>query len=111
MADAKPPKTPGKPGNPAWAKGPDGKGKSGNPGGRDRVPEEVREALRALTPRALQILTQLLESTDEKIQVQAMREVLDRNLGKAVQPTDNVHSGSVGGLVVSFVKAPQGGSK
>ena len=81
------------------------KGTSGNPGGRKPIPDDVREALRALTPRALEVLKQLLESADEKVQVQAMREVLDRNLGKAVQPTDNVHSGSVGGLVVSFVKA------
>jgi hypothetical protein len=57
-------------------------------GGRHRVPDDVKEALRALTPRGVERLAEMLESADEKIAIQAVKEVLDRNLGKPRQPVD-----------------------
>lgn len=86
------------------------KGQSGNPGGRPKsTPDEVEaiRKLRGLTQRAVEKVEELLESDDEKVRMAAAKEVLDRNLGKPVQPTDNVHSGPDGvpmGIEVRLVK-------
>ncbi len=76
-------------GNPNWRKG-----VSGNPTGRKAVDPEVKEALGALTPRAVDRLTMMLESEDERIAMDAVKTVLDRNLGKPTQPLE--HSGPDG---------------
>lgn len=60
-------------------------GQSGNPGGRPKIDPAVKEALAALTVPAVQKLAELLKSDNEKIALGAVCEVLDRNLGKAVQ--------------------------
>jgi len=98
------PRVPGKHGNPNWAKGPDGKGVSGNPNGKKAIDPEIRRALEALTPRAVQVLGELLESVDEKIRCQAACVVLDRNLGKAVQAIEHASAnGESLNLRVEFV--------
>jgi hypothetical protein len=61
------------------------KGESGNPSGRKPVPENVKEALKALTPFAVRRLGELIEDDNGKVAVTAVKEVLDRNLGKAPQ--------------------------
>lgn len=48
------------------------------------MPPEVKEALQALTPRAVQVLAELLESDDDRVRVAAVNTVLDRSLGKPV---------------------------
>jgi hypothetical protein len=86
------------------------KGQSGNPGGRKPIPPEVKEALKAMEPRAVERLRELLESDDDKIAMAAVKEVLDRNLGKPPQSLEH----SVGGdaqaldLRVRFVKPEAG---
>lgn len=65
------------------------KGVSGNPSGRPAVDPGIKIALAAMTPRAVERLAELLESTDEKIAAMALKEVLDRNLGKSMQPTES----------------------
>jgi hypothetical protein len=57
------------------------KGVSGNPGGRPRIASDVREALEAATPRAVQVLVGLLDSADERIALRAAEVLLNRTLG------------------------------
>lgn len=74
---------PGRRGNPNWAKDPaTGKGKSGNPGGRPKTAAELRGGLANLTDRTLARLTEMLESENEKIAIQAVRIVIEYVLGK-----------------------------
>jgi hypothetical protein len=58
----------------------------------------ARERLVNLTEAAVKRLEQLLDSEDEQIAVRAARDILDRALGKAVQPLK--HAGDEGGPVV-----------
>ena len=69
-------------------------GRSANPGGRPGVPEVVKTRLRELSPRAVEKLGQLLNSTDERIQLEAARTILDRDLGRpAIQADISLHRG------------------
>ena len=70
------------------------KGQSGNPNGRPKIDPEVKEALRAATPKAVQKLIQLIDSNMDKIALKACCEVLDRVIGKPevvskLEVTDN----------------------
>jgi hypothetical protein len=60
------------------------KGTSGNPGGRPRVAADVRAALEALTPRAVEVLAALLGSEDERIRIRAAEAVLNRTMPPVV---------------------------
>src|SRR5262245_5403926 len=64
------------------------KGQSGNPSGRPRVPEELRDAFRARGFEALEVLVRCLQSTDERVAIQAATVLLDRGYGKAAQTID-----------------------
>lgn len=66
------------------------KGQSGNPGGRKKMPEEVKEILRAAAPKAAELLVQMLDdpATPAKLRLQAAETVLDRVYGKASQPIE-----------------------
>ena len=64
------------------------KGVSLNPAGRAKIPEEVKETLRAATPRAAQVLVELLEAKDPKLRLQASSIIMDRVYGKATQQVD-----------------------
>ncbi|TPM94220.1 DUF5681 domain-containing protein [Mesorhizobium sp. B2-1-5] len=57
-------------------------GVSGNPSGRPKTPDEVKEMLRALTPKAVQRLGEALDSDDQKLRVTAAQEILNRTLGR-----------------------------
>lgn len=65
-----------------WAKG-----QSGNPGGRPRIPDSVREAARRHTVEALDVLAEI--ASDEKAppsaRVQASQALLDRAWGRPTQ--------------------------
>jgi hypothetical protein len=72
-------------------------GRSANPGGRPGVPEVVRTKLRQLSPRAVDRLGQLLDSPDERIQLEAAKAILDRHLGRpAIQADISLHGGVAG---------------
>jgi len=58
------------------------KGTSGNPGGRPRVSEKVRELASASAPRAFERLVELMESEDQRVAMAASNAVLDRAYGK-----------------------------
>ncbi len=61
------------------------KGESGNPGGRPKLPAEMREIFQSRGPEAAEILVKHLHSSDPRVSVAAAREILDRAYGKPVQ--------------------------
>jgi hypothetical protein len=61
------------------------KGARLNPVGGDRRTAMMLRNLQDLTPRAIARLGKLVESESEQIALGAVKEVLDRNLGKAKQ--------------------------
>jgi hypothetical protein len=72
------------------------KGESGNPGGRPKLPDDIREAFKARAQDALEVLTRCLHSDDERIAMAAAQAILDRGYGKPVQQVDaNVSEGGV----------------
>ena len=69
-------------------------GRSANPGGRPSVPEVIKTTLRELSPRAVERLCELLDSEDERIQLEAAKAILDRHLGRpAIQADISLHRG------------------
>ena len=60
-------------------------GISGNPGGRPKLPAEMREIFQAKGPEAAEILVKHLRNSDPRVSVAAAREILDRAYGKPVQ--------------------------
>ena len=65
-------------------------GQSGNPSGRPKIPEEVKEILRAATPKAAQVLLEILHNPEEpsKLRAEVADKILDRVYGKAAQAID-----------------------
>lgn len=57
-------------------------GVSANPGGRVKIDPEVKEILRAATPKAARRLVEMIDSKSEKIALAACNSILDRILGK-----------------------------
>jgi hypothetical protein len=68
-------------------KGQFAKGISGNPGGRPKLPEELRELFRAKGPEALEVLSRCLRSTDERIAIAAATAILDRGMESQRKPS------------------------
>ncbi len=64
------------------------KGQSGNPGGRSKLPADIREAFKAKAPEALEVLTRCLQSGDDRIAMMAAQAILDRGYGKPTQSID-----------------------
>ena len=69
-------------------------GRSANPGGRLGVPEVIKATLRELSPRAVERLGELLDSADERIQLEAAKAILDRQLGRPAIQADVTVRGS-----------------
>ena len=61
------------------------KGESGNPGGRPKLPAEMREIFQSRGLEAAEILVKQLHASDPRVSVAAAREILDRAYGKPVQ--------------------------
>src|SRR4051794_22826109 len=64
------------------------KGESGNPGGRPKLPAEIREMFQARSKQALEVLTRCLQSEDDRIAMLAAQAILDRGYGKPAQTID-----------------------
>jgi hypothetical protein len=66
------------------------KGQSGNPGGRPKKVKEIEDLALEATPECLKILIKIAkrESEDSRARIAAIKEILDRGLGKAVQKTE-----------------------
>ncbi|GLS33792.1 hypothetical protein SAMN04488498_12384 [Mesorhizobium albiziae] len=63
-------------------------GNIANPTGRPKTPNLVKDLLKEATPRAMQVMVELLENDNPKLRFQAAQEVLNRSLGKPVQAVD-----------------------
>jgi len=89
------------------------KGRSGNPNGRPKVVGEIKDLARQYGPRAIAMLAEmsgLVANTpaaeNESARIAAIRELLDRGYGKAMQPTDITSNGeSVRYVVLSVPEA------
>jgi hypothetical protein len=64
------------------------KGVSGNPGGRPKLPADVREMFRAKAPEAFEVLCKHLHASDPRVCVSAATQILDRAYGRPVQSID-----------------------
>ena len=64
------------------------RGQSGNPGGRSKLPADIREAFKAKAPQALEVLTRCLQSGDDRIAMMAAQAILDRGYGRPTQSID-----------------------
>src|SRR5215510_12936646 len=63
------------------------KGQSGNPGGRPKAVEAVRELARQHSPEAIEALVKVMtEGKSEAARVAAATALLDRGWGKPTQP-------------------------
>ena len=66
------------------------KGKSGNPGGRPKVDDEVKTLAKAHGKEAMERLITLMRANDDKkLAMQASCAILDRGYGKPVQTLAN----------------------
>ena len=78
------------------------KGKSPNPGGRPKLPEDikhVRELARLYTPQAVQALVDTLKDGGWSAKVAAANVLLDRGWGKPEQPIVGDEGGPVRHMV------------
>lgn len=71
------------------------KGQVLNPGGRPKIPEDVKEMFRAASPKAAQALIALVESPDasEQGRIKACEIILNRAWGTPVQAIDVTSEG------------------
>ena len=60
-------------------------GQSGNPGGRPKGESRVREAARAQTEAALDVLVAAMADEDARVRIKAAEVLLDRGWGKPPQ--------------------------
>lgn len=59
-------------------------GQSGNPGGRPAIVRKVRELAQSHAPDAIEELARLaFNAEDERVRVAAIKELLDRGIGRA----------------------------
>jgi hypothetical protein len=64
------------------------KGVSGNPGGRPKLPAEMREIFQAKAPEAFEVLCKHLHASEPRIALAAATQILDRAYGRPVQSID-----------------------
>jgi hypothetical protein len=64
------------------------RGQSGNPGGRPRMPENLRQTLEALSEKAAERLCALLDHHSGAIRLRAAERILDRAWGRPAIAVD-----------------------
>jgi hypothetical protein len=79
------------------------KGQSGNPGGRPKVADEIRELARQHGPAAFQRVLELCVSGDERIALAASQEVMNRAYGKPAQAVDVQATHNVGDPILDLL--------
>jgi ribose 5-phosphate isomerase len=83
-------------------------GRSGNPGGRPKIPAEVREMARAMTVEALETAGEIMRDKEQTgpARMSAVNTILDRAWGKPAQPVDgDGEGGAIKQLVeIRFVR-------
>lgn len=84
-------------------------GQSGNPGGRPRIPAEIKALLLEAGPEAMQQIVKLSKSAkSEAVRLRAAEVVLDRILGKAIQPITGADGGPINVVSLVILPAPVG---
>lgn len=63
-------------------------GQSGNPNGRPKMPEDMRQMLRDAGPELVRKLLEYTEHSNPKVAMWAITEALNRGYGKPVQMQD-----------------------
>lgn len=76
------------------------KGKSGNPGGRPKIPDNIKENLEDLVPKSVKTLSKMLNSKNQNVQLRAAVAVLDRVYGRPGQAV-SINEGE-GGVNIIF---------
>ena len=68
------------------------KGQTGNPGGRPATPDNVKEMLKGSTVPAVQLLIDTMTNieTKQELRVRCAEILIDRVMGKAVQPLEAI---------------------
>jgi hypothetical protein len=75
------------------------KGQSGNPGGRPKMPPDMKAAIQEKTPELLKSLFALArQKADPRVQAVAIKELLDRGWGRAAQTINAKIEGADMGL-------------
>lgn len=84
------------------------KGQSGNPAGRAAADPNIKAALRAATPQAVELLVGLIvdEKADLKLRMQAACTVLDRVLGDMVVGLEDASKAGKRLELVRVVRGP-----
>ena len=63
--------------------------KGNHQGGRPKIPDELKEAFKALAPKALEVLQEIMIQGDKNAdRVKAAEVILDRGWGKPLQQID-----------------------
>ncbi len=81
------------------------KGQSGNPGGRPKMPEELKKAMRGLAGDAIKVLQEAMQSDDMRARIMAASHVLDRGYGKPTQSVDLTAKTDMGAAHLDALKA------
>ena len=81
------------------------KGQSGNPGGRPKMPEDLKRAMQGLAEDAIKVLREALSSDDERVRIMAAGHVLDRGYGKPTQAVDLTAKTDLGAAHLEVLKA------
>jgi len=78
----------------------------GNPGGgRPKMPEELKAAFKALAPKALETLKEIMSGEGkDSDRIKAAEVILDRGYGKATQPIDATMEGTLQVINVGLPK-------
>lgn len=66
------------------------KGQVANPGGRPKIPEDIKQAFKDLTPKAIETLQKILDDDNAKYadKIKAAEIIMDRGYGKPTQALD-----------------------
>jgi hypothetical protein len=84
------------------------KGKSGNPGGRNKEHERLKKLALSYCPAAIKRLGELIASKDARTAVAASSAILDRGLGKPAQALE--HSGMIATTHEEYLKQLDAGN-
>ena len=65
-------------------------GQSGNPSGAKKLPPELKDALRSISPKAVKILTEIMENPESQpaARIRAAEIILNRAYGMPLQEID-----------------------
>jgi len=81
------------------------KGQSGDPGGRPKMPEELKTAMQGLAEDAIKVLREAMQSDDQRARIMAASHVLDRGYGKPTQSVDLTAKTDMGAAHLEALKA------